>query len=152
MMPDDLAKHPEGGRFRQIFKSRAIVTSADGRIRAALTHIYFRLDPGEVSRFHRVTSDEVWNLYRGTGLYLHTWDGSAARPETVELSARSGRFCHVVPAGCWQAAKPIADTVLAGCTVGPGFEYADFELIDAVSDHAAILRSIDGAWHEFIDP
>ena len=72
MKPVDLIEHPEGGRFREVFRSAATVTRADGDERAALTHIYFSLNGDEVSRFHKVRSDEVWNLYRGTGLYLYT--------------------------------------------------------------------------------
>jgi predicted cupin superfamily sugar epimerase len=71
--PTDLIEHPEGGRFREVFRSKARVTTRRGDSRSALTHIYFSLNQGEVSRFHRVTSDEVWNLYQGTGLRLYTW-------------------------------------------------------------------------------
>jgi predicted cupin superfamily sugar epimerase len=136
MKPIDLIDHPEGGRFLEVFRSEAKVTRANGESRCALTHIYFSLNEGEVSRFHKVTSDEVWNLYQGEGLYLHVWDGSDTPPEKIELSATSGAFCYVVPAGYWQAAEPIGEKVLVGCSVGPGFEFADFELIDPKSDVA----------------
>lgn len=159
MKADDLKEHPEGGRFQEVFRSSAVVTHPDysldentsaERIRAALTHIYFSLNPGEVSNFHRVTSDEVWNLYRGEGFKLHIWDGSDASPETHLLSAESGHFCHVVPAGAWQAAEPISGTVLAGCTVAPGFEFEDFELMEAGSDEAEQLIAADADWDRFI--
>lgn len=150
MKPTDLTEHPEGGRFREVFKSNATIETADGRARSALTHIYFSLDPGEVSRFHKVASDEVWNLYRGSGVYLHVWDGSENPPETVELSARSNCFCHIIPAGFWQAAAPISDSVLVGCSVAPGFEFEDFELIDPESEPASMLRLMDSRWVPFI--
>lgn len=150
MKPTDLKEHPEGGRFQEVFRSEAIVTQAGGDSRSALTHIYFSLDPGEVSRFHRVASDEVWNLYRGKNLRLYTWDGTDTPPETVTLSAESNRFCHVVPAGTWQAAKALSDTVLAGCSVAPGFEFEDFELLDPGSDEARLLRSIDPSFSEYL--
>ncbi len=136
----DLIEHPEGGRFLEVFRSNALVTRADNQTRSALTHIYFSLNKGEVSRFHRVQSDEVWNLYQGTGLYLYTWDGTDKPPKQIELSAMSGSFCHVVPAGYWQAAEPIAGTVLAGCSVGPGFEFTDFELMDPDSELANMIQ------------
>ena len=83
MRPIDLIEHPEGGRFREVFKSAKTVSTQDGTTRSALTHIYFSLKPGEVSRFHRVTSDEIWNLYQGAGLNLYTWDGTIRPPEYI---------------------------------------------------------------------
>ena len=150
MRPIDLTDHPEGGRFREVFRSGATVITPSGAAKSALTHIYFSLDDGEVSRFHRVASDEVWNLYRGAGLTLHTWDGTDAAPVAITLSAGSDRFCHVIPAGMWQAAEPLAGTVLVGCSVAPGFEFADFELIDPDSDEARLLRSRDPGLERFI--
>ena len=138
----DLIEHPEGGRYREVFRSGNIITSPDGKARSALTHIYFSLRPGEISRFHKVSSDEVWNLYQGTGLYLYTWDGTAAPPKCTTLSADNICYCGVVPAGMWQAAEPIADVVLVGCSVAPGFEFSDFTLIDPDSEDAKLLVSI----------
>jgi predicted cupin superfamily sugar epimerase len=141
MKPSNLIDHPEGGRFLEVFRSEAKVVRANGETRSALTHIYFSLNKGEVSRFHKVTSDEVWNLYQGEGLYLYVWNGSDTPPEKIELSASAGVFCHVVPAGYWQAAESIGEKVLVGCSVGPGFEFADFELIDPKSDIAQWINA-----------
>lgn len=141
MEPIDLIEHPEGGRYLEVFRSSALVTRADGEARSAITHIYFSLDGGEVSRFHKVGADEVWNLYQGAGLYLYTWDGTETSPQRIELSPASNCFCHVVPAGQWQAAEPISGTVLVGCSVGPGFEFADFEMIDADPGLARLIRA-----------
>ena len=80
----ELIEHPEGGRFAEVFRS-AVEIRRDGVARSALTHIYFQLGAGEVSRFHRVESDEVWNLYEGS-LRLILWDGRG-RLETIILSA-----------------------------------------------------------------
>lgn len=142
MKPLNLIEHPEGGRFREVFRSANFVTSSNGRTRSALTHIYFSLRPGEVSRFHKVDSDEVWNLYQGAGLILYIWDGTAAPPERTILSADKNCFCCVVPAGMWQAAEPITDPILVGCSVAPGFEFSDFTLIDSASEEAKLLVSI----------
>jgi predicted cupin superfamily sugar epimerase len=136
MKPVDLIAHPEGGRFREVFRSANIVHTMGGSVRSALTHIYFSLLPGEVSRFHRVASDEIWNLYQGPGLNLYLWGGSGTRPQCISLSADGNCFCHVVPAGVWQAAEPAGDAVLVGCSVAPGFEFSDFQLMDAESDDA----------------
>ena len=151
MKPVDLIEHPEGGRFREVFRSGATVTTGAGLTRSAITHIYFSLRRGEVSRFHRVSSDEVWNLYQGRGVRIHTWYGTSDRPTCTELSVEANEFCHVVPAGAWQAAEPIGDEVLVGCSVGPGFDFEDFELIDPRSDAAAVLRSVDPDLSRFID-
>jgi predicted cupin superfamily sugar epimerase len=89
-----------------------------------------------------VGSDEVWNLYQGSGLNLYTWDGSETPPAKITLSAAENRFCHVVPAGIWQAAEPLSDDVLVGCSVAPGFEFADFTLLDQDSRTAQRLLAI----------
>ena len=139
MKPIDLTEHPEGGRYREVFRSARTVSTWDGETRSALTHIYFSLNRGEVSRFHRVSSDEIWNLYQGPGITLYTWDGTSEAPACVTLSAADNRFCHVIPAGIWQAAEPLSETVLVGCSVAPGFEYADFTLINPHSEEAKQL-------------
>ncbi|MEA5466488.1 cupin domain-containing protein [Leptothoe sp. PORK10 BA2] len=138
----DLLEHPEGGRYLEVYRSGKTVAT-DNKTRTALTHIYFSLDPHEVSRFHRVSHDEVWNLYQGEGLYLYQWDGRSSTLESIELSGQSMNFCHVIPAGYWQAAVPLKDRVLVGCSVAPGFEFEDFELIDANSRVAKTLLRMD---------
>jgi len=142
MKPVDLIEHPEGGRFREVFRSAQTVTTQDGNTRSALTHIYFSLKPGEFSRFHRVAADEIWNLYRGAGINLFTWDGTQKPPECTTLAADRNRFCHVVPAGMWQAAAPVSGTVLVGCSVAPGFEFSDFTLMDPDSEDANLLITV----------
>ena len=147
-----LVEHPEGGRFHEIFRSDAVATANGGQARAALTHIYFSLDKGEVSRFHRVHSDEVWNLYQGSGIRLYTWDGTNRPPTCIELSAQAGCFCHVVHAGIWQAAEPVEDSVLVGCSVAPGFEFQNFEMMATDSDEARRLQAGNPAMSKFILP
>ena len=152
MKPIDFTEHPEGGRFREVFRSAKTISTSQGNIRSALTHIYFSLNPDERSRFHKVSSDEVWNLYQGTGLRLYTWDGSNTPPECITLSSGSNIFCHVIPAGIWQAAEPISDAVLAGCSVAPGFEFSDFTLIDPDSAEGKLLVSIAPELGKFTIP
>jgi len=152
MKPIDLKEHPEGGRFREVFRSAKTVSTQDGTTRSALTHIYFSLKPGEVSRFHRVASDEIWNLYQGAGLNLYTWDSTNTPPKCITLSASNNRFCHVIPAGTWQAAAPVSETVLVGCSVAPGFEFSDFTLIDPNSEDAKRLISIAPAMARYTMP
>ena len=147
----NLIEHPEGGRFLEVYRS-ATQVDIQGSARTALTHIYFSLNPDEVSRWHRVSSDEVWNLCQGSGLYLYQWDGTSNRIEKVSLSAQTMNFCHIVPAGYWQAAAPIEEKVLVGCSVAPGFEFSDFELIDPQTETARTLQNIDDRLSRFIYP
>jgi len=151
MKVKNLEKHPEGGRFKEVFRSEKTVVTADGKQRSALTHIYFELDEGEVSHFHRVASDEIWNLYEGEGILLFLWDDDAGTLEVVELSAKNREFCHVVKAGVWQAAKPLKGKVLVGCSVGPGFEFEDFELIEPDSDVARRILKTDITLNELVN-
>ncbi len=141
MRDDELRVHPEGGRYKEVFRSA--VTVVEGRrSRSALTHIYFSLNTGEMSRFHKVKSDEVWNLYEGTGLVLFLWDEKSDALERVELSAANRDYCFIVRAGLWQAAMPVGTKVLVGCSVAPGFEFEDFELIEPGSTVGkAILKN-----------
>lgn len=149
MKPTNLIEHPEGGRYRQVFKSNATVKTTDGRGRSAITHIYFSLEENEVSRFHRVVSDEVWNIYKGAGIRIVQWDDANKQLSIIELSAEADEYCHVVPAGIWQAAEPMGDSVLVGCSVGPGFEFDDFALIDPGSDLAGRIEEADPSLSRF---
>jgi len=135
----ELTEHPEGGRFREVHRSADTLSLPDGRERNTLTHIYFHLAQGETSRFHRVAQEEVWNLYRGA-LRLWLWDENTDRIENIELSADANRFCAVIPTGTWQAAEPLDGEALIGCTVAPGFDFADFELMSDDHPSFALLR------------
>ncbi len=116
-----LMPHPEGGFYRQTFRSPFSVRLADGRERSASTAIYYLLPQGAWSAWHRVQADEVWHYYDGAALQLFRLGMEPAR-----LDRRSPQA--VVPAGVWQAALPDGGATLCGCTVAPGFEFEDFEL------------------------
>jgi uncharacterized protein len=126
-----LEPHPEGGHFRQIHRSAHRVPGFGGAPRAAMTQIYFLLAAGERSRWHRVASDEVWHFYEGSPLDLLTIDPTDRRLGRHRLGAVGGGTVPtlVVPAATWQAARSTGAYTLAGCTVAPGFEFADFELL-----------------------
>ncbi len=116
-----LEPHREGGWYRQAFKSEERVTRIrDDANRSALTTIYFLLVEGTFSAWHRVESDEVWHFYEGEPLELLTSDGVTHLDENHRV--------HVVKARQWQAARPLGAYTLVGCTVGPGFEFEDFEM------------------------
>jgi len=126
-----LEPHPEGGHFRQTYRSGNRVGASDGRSRSALTHIWFLLAAGECSRWHRLASDEVWHFHEGDPLELLTVASGALAVERRRLgpAGTSTAPALAVPAGTWQAARPGGAYTLASCVVAPGFEYADFELL-----------------------
>lgn len=133
----DLKPHPEGGAYREIYRASESVPKSGlpprfPGDRAFATSIYFLLLPGQTSRFHRLKADEVWHLYDGGPAVLHVLDPDTGyRGLGLGLDAGRGEAPQlVVPAGCWFAAElePGAELLLAGCTMAPGFEFADFEL------------------------
>jgi len=145
----DLRPHPEGGHYREIFRSEARVTPSDGRgRRAGMTTIHFLLRRGEWSRWHRVLADEAWHLEEGDGLELMQMPADLGRVERVRLApaAAGGEPAHVVPAGFWQAARPFGAYGLASCDVGPGFEFADFTLM---ADHDDVATAVRGRFAEW---
>ena len=125
----ELIEHPEGGRYKEVFRSELLVEQ-EKRTRSALTHIYFSLNANECSRFHKVSSDEIWNLYEGEGIFLYLWNEESKELKKIELSRQTREYCYVVKAGLWQATVPITNKVLVGCSVAPGFEFEDFILIE----------------------
>jgi uncharacterized protein len=139
-----LTAHPEGGYYSEVYRSPAYVKPPDGRNpRPALTTIYFLLPRGQVSRWHRVLSDEVWHFYEGSPLDLWMTSGAIGQIQRHRLGpVQEGQQpVVVVPAGWWQAAKPTGSYALAGCTVGPGFDFRDFTLAQNDSTVAQALRA-----------
>ena len=143
-----LAPHPEGGFYREIWRAPQGVAPNDRRgARSALTAIYFLLPAGAVSRWHRVRSDEIWHHYEGAPLELLLVPSDALRLERVRLGplAEGQAPVRCVPARRWQAARSLGAYTLVGCTVGPGFEFADFELL---SDQPELADALCGALPE----
>lgn len=141
-----LEPHPEGGYYREIFRSARLVTPLDGRgPRAALTTIYYLLPGGAVSRWHRVTSDEIWHLYEGGPLEVLEIDAGCSQLTRHQLVTGSETPVCTIAADCWQAAQALADYALVGCTVGPGFDFADFTLL---ADETASAGRVRSQWPE----
>ena len=138
-----LRPHPEGGYYRETFRSPHRLTLPDGRIRHASTAIHFLLPAGARSAWHRVRSDEVWHWYGGGPLRLYRLG-----MRDVLLDAEAPQA--VVPADVWQAAEPADGAVLVGCTVAPGFDFEDFVLGEAellaadFPEQAALIRRLAG--------
>ena len=152
-----LLPHPEGGWYKETYRSKETVASNALPVsfsgdRAFSTAIYFLLEQGNFSAFHRIKSDECWHFYYGDALlvYIIREDDDL---EIIRLGndfSRGELFQFVVPANCWFASRPAPKSrfSLVGCTVSPGFDFADFELADAVSltetypQHAEIIKEL----------
>lgn len=138
-----LAPHPEGGYYRELFRSRRMVRTDDGRSeRWAATTIYYLLRGSDVNKWHRVASDEIWHWYEGAPIELHLLDPHVTRARTEILGPVDAERApvRVVPAGCWQAVRCTGEFTLAGCTVAPGFEFSDFRLLRDVPDLSEQLK------------
>lgn len=120
-----LTPHPEGGWYRETFRDSA---GPDGR--GFSTAIYYLLDRGERSHWHKVDAVEVWHYYAGAPLILSLSPDGVSH-ETVCLGpdlAAGQRPQAVAPRGWWQAAAATDGWTLVGCTVSPGFSFAGFEM------------------------
>lgn len=116
----ELTPHPEGGFYREVHRS------------PASTAIYYLLLAGQFSRWHRVDAEEVWHHYEGGALELVLEDG--------EIVLGPERHQAVVPAKAWQAARPLGDYALMGCTVAPPFRFEGFALLRDLPDEADRLK------------
>jgi hypothetical protein len=132
-----LSPHPEGGYYRVTYQSdltivRSALPSRYQGDRLASTAIYFLLDGQDFSAFHRIASDELWHFYAGSSLVVYVIDpeGNYSELHLGNDSDGGEVFQAVVKAGCWFASrlKDGAGFALVGCTVAPGFDFADFEL------------------------
>ena len=145
-----LLPHPEGGFYKETYRSAAaFVPPGFSGERSYATAIYFLLTAQNFSAFHRIASDELWHFYEGDGLEVHVIDpeGSYKRLQLGSNAAAGQVYQAVVPAGCWFASGVVAGGQYAfvGCTVAPGFSFADFELanrqtlVKAYPQHAELI-------------
>ncbi len=134
----ELKSHPEGGWYRENYRSDEEIPENGlpkryGGKRSFGTAIYFMLEKSDFSAFHRVKSDEIWHYYAGSSVIIHQIS-SEGKYISVQLGSdiESGQqFQYTVPAGRWFAAETFGGAFsLVGCTVAPGFDFADFEMAD----------------------
>ncbi|HKB43766.1 MAG TPA: cupin domain-containing protein [Chitinophagaceae bacterium] len=153
----ELQPHPEGGWYKETYKSSEYIPahalperfSGD---RIFSTAIYFFLRQNDFSAFHRIKSDECWHFYAGDPLVIYTikQDGKLDIISLGNDISNGQLFQYIVPANCWFASKPAAGSnwCFVGCTVAPGFDFADFELADASTlsgiypDHKSIILQL----------
>ncbi len=122
----NMQRHPEGGWFVETFRD------GDGSSRGASTAIYYLLQAGERSHWHRVRdAAEIWHFYAGDPLLLKISDGATVEEIRLGTDLAAGeRPQAVVPADAWQAAEPLGAFTLVGCTVAPAFEFSSFEMAE----------------------
>lgn len=152
-----LIPHPEGGYYRQTYRAeltveREALPPEFGGNRAVATAIYFLLDATAFSAFHRLRSDEMWHFYAGGALVVHVIAEDGHLSEILlGTDAEAGEvFQAVVKAGCWFGSRlrDPGSFALVGCTVSPGFDFADFELakrdelVRLYPQHRAIIRTL----------
>jgi hypothetical protein len=148
----NLEKHPEGGYFREIYRSAGTFESGVTGKRNFSTSIYFLLKGDEVSNFHRIKSDEVWHHYTGSSVKISmiNIDGSVNTIVVGKNIPAGEMFQFVVPAGVWFAAEVIDNDsfTLVGCTVSPGFDFEDFQLasretlLSEYPEHAELINRL----------
>jgi predicted cupin superfamily sugar epimerase len=146
-----LKPHPEGGWYREIYRSAIEVGGPKGP-RAALTTIYYLLERDQVSRWHVVDADEIWHFYGGESLELLTYDPAAGafKRHLLGSLAEGAELVTVVAAGIWQAARSLGDYSLLGCSVAPGFEFADFRFVSAVAGFERHFANGLKAWEALL--
>jgi predicted cupin superfamily sugar epimerase len=150
-----LARHPEGGWYRESYRAGGIIP---GNLlpqrfagdRAFCTAIFFLLERGDISALHRIKSDELWHFYAGAALTVHviTPEGDYYPLKLGSDLAAGESFQAVVPEGCWFGATSEGAYSLAGCTVAPGFDFADLEMgsreqsLRRFPAHAGVIRRL----------
>ena len=131
--------HPEGGFFTRTYHSSGLIprTALPAEFageRYFSTAIVFLLKENDFSALHRLRQDEIWHFYLGGSLRLVmiSPDGKFSETMLGQNVARGDVVQAIVPAGCWFGAKPAEGTSFSfvGCTVAPGFDFADFELAE----------------------
>lgn len=152
-----LVTHIEGGAFKEIYRSslslpQDVLTKQHHGNRAASTAIYFLLEHGEFSAFHRIASDELWHFYDGDNLCIYEIkeNGELTR-HLLGTNIENGESPTIlIEAGSWFASRVeiVGGYCLCGCTVAPGFDFADFELADRTNlqqqypQHVELIASL----------
>ena len=150
-----LLPHPEGGYYKETYRSAeniahtALPEHFAGQ-RSFSTAIYFLLLKDLFSAFHRIKSDECWHFYEGNSLHVHVLhlNGNYELIRLGRNSAKGEVYQAIVPAGAWFASESMGEYSFVGCTVAPGFDFADFELATAAKlkadfpDHALLIERL----------
>ncbi|MCP3873783.1 MAG: cupin domain-containing protein [Desulfobacteraceae bacterium] len=134
-----LIAHPEGGYYKEVFRSKERVSSPIHHLeRNAVTHIYFLLGKSDISRFHKVLHDEIWNFYDGAPIRLVKFDNQHVTEDII--GPNCSEYVCIIKGGSYQAAESTGDYTLVGCTVSPGFDFSDFSFL---KDNKKDLKRFD---------
>jgi predicted cupin superfamily sugar epimerase len=132
----ELTPHPEGGWYRQTFRSSDLVkvegnasTRYLGESRSAGTSIIYLLSQGDFSGWHSIQSDETWYFHAGEALLLRIIDPNSGQLNEVTLDSEGGDLQVTIRAGHIFSAEPLGRFCLTGCSVTPGFDFKDFKLL-----------------------
>lgn len=125
-----LQPHPEGGAFRETYRS-PVLAQTDA-LRSVCTAIYFLIRKGKVTAWQRVKNDEIYHFYFGAPVELSLIDSKGKLSKHIlGTDVKNGeRPQIIIPANDWQSARSLGEYSLFGCTVSPGFDFSDFELIE----------------------
>lgn len=144
----NLQPHPEGGFYRETYRSEITITGTE---RQLLTSIYFLLTGSNVSRFHRITSDECWYFHSGDPIVVHTLDQNGHGEFILGNDLENGQLpFYLVPGGTIFGSCMLNDNgfALVSCAVAPGFDFRDFELFETSDllkdfpEHEDIIRRL----------
>jgi uncharacterized protein len=136
-----LQPHVEGGHYRRFHPPKG---ADDAGVRHAMSAIHYLLERGQCSSWHRVDAEEAWHFVEGEPLELLIYNPVTQWLDRFTLGPLMGyaQAVAVVPAGLWQAARPLGAYALATCVVAPGFEYEGFELLKQDDPLAAHLAGL----------
>jgi predicted cupin superfamily sugar epimerase len=146
-----LQPHPEGGWYREIFRSlKPVLRPGGSEVKQACTSIYYLLENADYSGFHRIVSDELWYFHKGSPLHIHVID-EKGECNVLELSDKqTGSLSISVRGGLWFAAEiPSRQGFsLVSCAVAPGFEFDEFEMaekdkmMELYPQHSALVNKL----------
>jgi predicted cupin superfamily sugar epimerase len=153
----NLKPHPEGGFFRETYRSEGHIDDKNllkkyNSVRSYSTCIYFMLTSDHFSAFHRIRQDEIWHFYNGSTLILHMINHEGEYlSQKIGINIENNEVPQfVVPGGFWFAAEVLGNDAysLIGCTVSPGFDFNDFELkgqdelIEIFPNHEPVIKRL----------
>lgn len=153
----NLLPHPEGGYYKETYRAAENIPqqALPGRFggeRSFSTAIYFLLESGQFSAFHRIAADELWHFYAGSALTISVIHPNGQYEEiNLGTDVQNGQSLQaVVPHGAWFGSRVAAENsfALVGCTVAPGFDFADFEmparstLLEQFPQHSSIIHTL----------
>jgi len=146
-----LQPHPEGGYYKEMFRSQQeVMRTGSATQKQACTSIYYLLEGADFSGFHRLASDEIWYFHKGTTLHIHVIDKNGNHIIHELGDSDTGNFSIAIPVNTWFAAEIPSGRgfTLVSCAVAPGFDFNEFEmakkqeLITQYPQHALLLNKL----------